>query len=155
MPDEEKVRWRDIVRSASLTGILALATGYAVFHTLFPMASYPVEGDPSLLPLALVLVVPAFLVGLASADISPMIFQAFLAPVLGYGVSVALVLSPVLMGLYSVAPDAAPGFVLHYAFVFLAAALFVNFLMGLVGLGIRNYFLSKIPRPPPWALQRK
>ncbi len=155
MADRAKDGWRGYLRAVVLTAVLGLAAAYAIFHILYPMATFPPEGDPSLLVVSLALVLPAFLVGLASDDMVRVIFEAFLAPVVAFALSVALVLSPVAMGLYSLAPDAAPGFVLHYAFVFFAAALFVDFLVGLVGLAVRNYFLAKIPRPPPWAVQRK
>ena len=147
--------WLGYLRGAALAGILGLASAYAVFHILYPMATFPPEGQPSLLLLSLVLTMPALLAGLASTDIVPVIFQSFLGSVVGYVLSVALLLSPLALGLYSLAPDAAPGFVVHYAFVYLATALFANFLVGLVGLAIRNYFLAKIPRPAPWAVQRK
>ncbi len=148
-------RWRSYLRGTAIAAVLGLATAYVVFHTLYPMATFPVEGDPSPLPLALILVVSAFLAGVASTDIAPVIVESFLAPILGFVIAIVLLLSPLAFGLVSLAPDQIPGFILHYAFVFFAAALLLDFVVGLIGLAVRNFILSKIPHAPPWAAQRK
>lgn len=147
--------WLRYVRGLALSGVLGLSLAYAVFHSLYPMATFPVESDPSPLLLGLVLGIPSILVGFASTDIVPVIFESFLAVALGFVLSAVLVLSPVAMGLYTVAADTVPGFILHYTFVLFALALFVNLVGGLVGLAARNYLLARIPRPPSWVVQRK
>jgi hypothetical protein len=147
-------RWslRRIEKSVVLSGFLGLAGGYAVFHGLFPTVTFPPESEPSVGVLMLVLLLPAFLAGLASDELVPMVLQAFLALPIVVVVATLLALSPLAVGMVIVFPDTVLAFVLHYGLPVLVIGFFVNLFVGLAGAAVRSGLFARWARsmPPSW-----
>lgn len=149
-----ELRWtpRRIGKSVVLSSFLGLAGGYAVFHGLFPTVTFPPESEPSAGVLFLVLVLPAFLAGLASDELVPVVLQAFAALPFVVLVATTLALSPLAIGMTIVLPGNVVAFVLHFGLPVLVIAFFVDLFVGLMGLALRTGLFARAARsmPPSW-----
>ncbi len=147
-------RWtgRALARTAVLTALLSLASGYAIFYGVFPIVSVPASSEASLLLILAILSFTSLLVGLATEDLVQMVFQAFLALFLSGAVATAIALTPMLVGVVFIAPDAVPGFLIHYGFLFFALAFVTDLVGGTLGLVLRERYFYRDVRGAriPW-----
>ncbi len=147
-------RWtpRALGRAAILTAILSLASGYVIFYGIFPVVGVPPSSEASLPLILAILSATSLLVGLATEDLVQMVFQCFLALLLSGAVATALTLSPTLVGVVFVAPDAIPGFLLHYGFLLFALGFVTDLVGGTLGLVLRErYFYRDVgAMRAPW-----
>ncbi len=147
-------RWtlRRVGKSVVLAGFLGLAGGYAVFHGVFPTVSFPAESEPSIGALLLVLALSAFLAGLASDDLVPVVLQTFVAIPFVVLVATVLALSPLAIGMTIILPGNVVVFVLHYGLPVLVLEFFLDLFVGLAGLAVRQALFARAARsmPPSW-----
>lgn len=128
--------------------VLGLALGYTVFYGVLPSTSVPTTGDISFLWVLAILIPVAFVVGLAADDV-PLVMEAcFVSLPVGLAVSTFMGMSPVLVGLYILAPGDIPFFFAHYGLALIALAFVVNIAGGFLGFLLREPFLR-------WTYQRR
>ncbi len=146
---------RALARTAALTAVLSLASGYVIFYGIFPVVSVPASSEASLLLILMILSVTSLLVGLATEDLVQMVFQSFLALFLSGAVATAIALSPMLAGVVFIGPDLIPGFLLHYGFLLFALGFVTNVVGGTIGLVLRERYFYRDVRGPGGGWERK
>ena len=137
-----------IARIVSLSAVLGVAGGYAVFYGVFPLTGIPAAGEASVLFILALLVFTAVLVGLATENLREMIFQSLLALFLSGVAASAMALSPALAGVEFVAPDSIPVFMFHYGFLLFVLGYIVDLVGMSVGLALRERYFLRSHRGP-------
>jgi hypothetical protein len=157
LSDERPSRAIRYAKQVGLSALLGLGTSYAVFHSLYPTATFPAESSPSAVTIGLILLIPPMLAGWVSNDVTAVVAQAFLAIPFGILFSTLLVLSPSAAGLVFLVPEAPVAFVVHYGLLLFVLSPLVAVVAGPLGLVLQQQIIARGAggRPPPWARERK
>lgn len=148
---------RDVRNTAIRTVFLGLSLGYVVFYAIYPTASFPASDTASFGYALLLLASTAVLAGLATERLAFVVIQALVSVFVGGGVATAILMSPALANVILVSAADVPFYMVHYGFPFLLIGFLTSIVFGLVGLGLREYFLLRYRYnlPPSWAANRK
>ena len=122
----------------SVSGFLAIALGYVVFHSVFPNVTIPTESESSGLLTIGLLVAPGFVAGLVTDDLREGVLQIFVSIPLGVLVASALALSPILTGVLLVRADELVFFVIRLGFPIYLVAVPVYVMFGVGGMLLRE-----------------
>jgi len=122
---------------------------------VFPVSGVPASGEASV-PLMLALLgVTSILVGLATENLSEMIFEVFIGLLLSGAVATAMALSPMLVGVVFVSPDSVPAFLFHYGFLIFVLGFVVDLVGTSTGLALREKYFLRRGRPTSFGPERK
>ena len=126
-----------------------------IFYGVFPVSGVPASGEASV-PLMLALLgVTSILVGLATENLSEMIFEVFIGLLLSGAVATAMALSPMLLGVVFVSPDSVPAFLFHYGFLIFVLGFVVDLVGTSTGLALREKYFLRRGRPVSFGPERK
>ena len=115
-----------------------------IFYGVFPVTGVPASGEGSVPWMLVLLGVTSVLVGLASENLSEMVFEVFIGLLLSGAVATAMALSPLLVGVVFVSPDSVPAFLFHYGFLLFVLGFVVDLIGTSTGLALRDkYFLRR------------
>ena len=154
MASPKPARVRSIRRTLALAAVLGVGSGYVIFYGVFPVSGVPASGEGSV-PLMLALLgVTSILVGLATENLSEMIFEIFIGLLLSGAVATAIALSPMLIGVVFVSPDSVPAFLFHYGFLLFVLG-FVDLVGTSTGLALREKYFLRRGRPTSFGPERK
>jgi hypothetical protein len=135
---------RSIARTVALAAVLGLGSGYVIFYGVFPVSGVPASGEGSVPLMLVLLTVTSVLVGLATENLSEMIFEVFIGLPLSGAVASAMALSPTLIGVVFISPDSVPAFLFHYGFLLFVLGFVVDLVGTSTGLALRErYFLRR------------
>ncbi|MCI4371842.1 MAG: hypothetical protein L3J78_04260 [Thermoplasmata archaeon] len=146
---------RSVGRMAALSGVLGLASGYATFYGVFPVAGVPATSEASIPFLLTVMLFTSILVGAASETIAESFFEAFFGLFVSIAVATVMALSPALVGVAFVSPDSVPAFIIQYGFVLFVLGFFIDLVGGIVGLLLREKYFFRGPRGTAASAERK
>ena len=138
---------RSIARTVALAAVLGVASGYVIFYGVFPVSGVPPSGEASVPWMLVLLGVTSILVGLATENLSEMIFEVFLGLLLGGAVASGMALSPFLVGVVFVSPDSVPAFLFHYGFLLFVLGFVVDLVGTSTGLAFREKYFLRRGRP--------
>jgi len=138
-----------------LAAVLGLASGYVIFYGIFPVSGVPASGEASVPWMLVLLGVTSILVGLATENLSEMIFEVFLGLLLGGAVVTGMALSPLLVGVVFVSPDSVPAFLFHYGFLLFVLGFVVDLVGTSAGLALREKYFLRRGRPVSLGSERK
>ena len=155
MASPTRTRTRSIARTVSLAAVLGLASGYVIFYGIFPVSGVPASGEASVPWMLVLLGVTSILVGLATENLSEMIFEVFLGLLLGGAVVTGMALSPLLVGVVFVSPDSVPAFLFHYGFLLFVLGFVVDLVGTSAGLALREKYFLRRGRPVSLGSERK
>ncbi|HVG37627.1 MAG TPA: hypothetical protein VNA10_07820, partial [Thermoplasmata archaeon] len=99
--------------------------------------------------------VTSILVGLASENLSEMIFEVFIGLLLSGAVATGMALSPILVGVAFVSPDSVPAFLFHYGFLLFVLGFVVDLVGTSTGLALRERYFLRRRGPLPVVSERK
>ena len=155
MASPKPARVRSIRRTLALAAVLGVGSGYVIFYGVFPVSGVPASGEGSV-PLMLALLgVTSILVGLATENLSEMIFEVFIGLLLSGAVATAMALSPMLVGVVFVSPDSVPAFLFHYGFLIFVLGFVVDLVGTSTGLALREKYFLRRGRPTSFGPERK
>ena len=155
MASPKPARVRSIGRTLALAAVLGAGSGYVIFYGVFPVSGVPASGEASV-PLMLALLgVTSILVGLATENLSEMIFEVFIGLLLSGAVATAMALSPMLVGVVFVSPDSVPAFLFHYGFLIFVLGFVVDLVGTSTGLALREKYFLRRGRPVSFGPERK
>ncbi len=155
MASPKPARVRSITRTLALAAVLGAGSGYVIFYGVFPVSGVPASGEASV-PLMLALLgVTSILVGLATENLSEMIFEVFIGLLLSGAVATAMALSPMLVGVVFVSPDSVPAFLFHYGFLIFVLGFVVDLVGTSTGLALREKYFLRRGRPVSFGPERK
>jgi len=146
---------RSIARTVALAAVLGVASGYVIFYGVFPVSGVPASGEASVPWMLVLLGVTSILVGLATENLSEMIFEVFLGLLLGGAVASGMALSPFLVGVVFVSPDSVPAFLFHYGFLLFVLGFVVDLVGTSSGLALREKYFLRRGRPFSFGPERK
>ncbi|HWM52789.1 MAG TPA: hypothetical protein VNP71_06465 [Thermoplasmata archaeon] len=146
---------RSIARTVALAAVLGVASGYVIFYGIFPVSGVPASGEASVPWMLVLLGVTSILVGLATENLSEMIFEVFLGLLLGGAVATGMALSPLLVGVVFVSPDSVPAFLFHYGFLLFVLGFVVDLVGTSTGLALRERYFLRRGRPVSFRPERK
>jgi hypothetical protein len=127
-----------------LAAALGVGSGYVIFYGVFPVTGVPASGEASVPWMLVLLGVTSVLVGLATENLSEMIFEVFIGLLVSGGVATGMALSPMLVGIVFVSPDSVPAFLFHYGFLLFVLCFVVDLVGTSTGLALRErYFLHR------------
>jgi len=138
-----------------LAAVLGVASGYVIFYGVFPVSGVPASGEASVPWMLVLLGVTSILVGLATENLSEMIFEVFLGLLLGGAVASGMAVSPFLVGVVFVSPDSLPAFLFHYAFLLFVLGFVVDLVGTSSGLALREKYFLRRGRPFSFGPERK
>ena len=155
MASPTRSKRRSIARTVALAAVLGVASGYVIFYGVFPVSGVPASGEASVPWMLVLLGVTSILVGLATENLSEMIFEVFLGLLLGGAVASGMALSPFLVGVVFVSPDSVPAFLFHYGFLLFVLGFVVDLVGTSTGLALREKYFLRRARPVSFGLERK
>jgi len=150
-----RTKTRSIVRTVALAAVLGVASGYVIFYGVFPVSGVPASGEASVPWMLVLLGVTSVLVGLATENLSEMIFEVFIGLLLSGGVATAMALSPMIVGVVFVSPDSVPAFLFHYGFLLFVLGFVVDLVGTSTGLALRERYFLRRRRPLAVGSERK
>jgi len=150
-----RTRTRSIARTVALAAVLGVASGYVIFYGIFPVSGVPASGEASVPWMLVLLGVTSILVGLATENLSEMIFEVFLGLLLGGAVATGMALSPLLVGVAFVSPDSVPAFLFHYGFLLFVLGFVVDLVGTSTGLALRERYFLRRGHPVSFGSERK
>ena len=146
---------RSIARTLALAAVLGVGSGYVIFYGVFPVSGVPASGEASVPWMLALLGITSILVGLATENLSEMIFEVFTGLLLSGGVASAMALSPMLVGVVFVSPDSVPAFLFHYGFLLFVLGFVVDLVGTSTGLALREKYFLRRGRPVSFGPERK
>ena len=146
---------RSIARTLTLAAVLGVGSGYVIFYGVFPVSGVPASGEASVPWMLALLGITSILVGLATENLSEMIFEVFTGLLLSGGVASAMALSPMLVGVVFVSPDSVPAFLFHYGFLLFVLGFVVDLVGTSTGLALREKYFLRRGRPVSFGPERK
>lgn len=146
---------RSIARTLALAAVLGVGSGYVIFYGVFPVSGVPASGEASVPWMLALLGITSILVGLATENLSEMIFEVFIGLLLSGGVASAMALSPMLVGVVFVSPDSVPAFLFHYGFLLFVLGFVVDLVGTSTGLALREKYFLRRGRPVSFGPERK
>jgi hypothetical protein len=146
---------RSIARTLALAAVLGIGSGYVIFYGVFPVTGVPASGEGSVPWMLVLLGVTSVLVGLASENLSEMIFEVFIGLLLSGAVATAMALSPILVGVAFVSADSVPAFLFHYGFLLFVLGFVVDLVGTSTGLALRDKYFLRRGRPVSFGPERK
>ena len=155
MASPTRSKRRSIARTVALAAVLGVASGYVIFYGVFPVSGVPASGEASVPWMLVLLGVTSILVGLATENLSEMIFEVFLGLLLGGAVASGMALSPFLVGVVFVSPDSVPAFLFHYGFLLFVLGFVVDLVGTSSGLALREKYFLRRGRPFSFGPERK
>jgi hypothetical protein len=126
-----------------------------IFYGVFPVTGVPASGEGSVPWMLVLLGVTSILVGLASENLSEMIFEVFIGLLLSGAVATGMALSPILVGVAFVSPDSVPAFLFHYGFLLFVLGFVVDLVGTSTGLALRERYFLRRRLPLPVGSERK
>ena len=155
MASPTRSKRRSIARTVALAAVLGVASGYVIFYGVFPVSGVPASGEASVPWMLVLLGVTSILVGLATENLSELIFEVFLGLLLGGAVASGMALSPFLVGVVFVSPDSVPAFLFHYGFLLFVLGFVVDLVGTSSGLALREKYFLRRGRPFSFGPERK
>ena len=155
MASPTRSKTRSIARTVALAAVLGVGSGYVIFYGIFPVSGVPASGEASVPWMLVLLGVTSILVGLATENLSEMIFEVFLGLLIGGAVASGMALSPFLVGVVFVSPDSVPAFLFHYGFLLFVLGFVVDLVGTSTGLALRERYFLRRRGPLPVGSERK
>jgi len=146
---------RSIARTLALAAVLGVGSGYVIFYGVFPVSGVPASGEASVPWMLALLGITSILVGLATENLSEMIFEVFIGLLLSGAVASGMALSPMLVGVVFVSPDSVPAFLFHYGFLLFVLGFVVDLVGTSTGLALREKYFLRRGRPVSFGPERK